>query len=164
MSKTNKVIQEIVNHYYLNFELGMQYLSFSNEVAKVGYYNFSKYLRDLADDKLTTHKDILFDYIKRTDNCLSIGEYKFNIQHIHDAKKIVDFVFNEEMKIREKVKEMSCLSLDEKDHESFHLLTWFVNDGIKDFQKIKKIHKLFELSDNVIEIDQAITEIIEDKE
>lgn len=164
MSKTNKVIQEIVNHYYLNFELGMQYLSFSNEVAKSGYYNFSKYLHELADDKLTAHKDMLFDYIKRTDNCLSIGEYKFNIQHIHDPKQIVDFVFNEEMKIREKVKEMSCLSLQENDHESFHFLTWFVNDGIKDFQKIKKIHKLFELSDSVIEIDQAISEIIEDKE
>lgn len=123
MSKTNKVIQEIVNHYYQNFELGMQYLSFSNEVAKLGYYNFSKYLHELADDKLTAHKDILFDYIKRTNNCLSIGEYKFNVEHIHDANKIVEFVFDKEMKIRQKVQEMSSLSLQENDHESFHFLT-----------------------------------------
>lgn len=161
MKLKEKIIQKLNEHYQLNFQLGIKYLSFSQKASKVGLVNLSAYIKQLADDKLTIHKDKLFNYLLDQDACLDCMVESHKCDNLNQPKDIIKEILKLEEDVRVKINELSQIAISENDYETFHFLTWFVNDGLKDFNEIKAIVKLFSLSDDILSIDQAIKEIID---
>lgn len=163
--KKNKTIEAIVEHYNDNLLLGTIYNSLKVQAAKFNCNNLSKYLKMLSDDKLTIHKDLITDYLISVGNDLdaSISCYSQDYtKALNSPKEIIEFVYSKELEIRGKINKICELSLEEKDFESFNFIQWFVKDGLKDFNEIEYIKGLFELTDNMLEIDNNIKDILEE--
>lgn len=162
MKLNEKIIKKLNEHYLLNFRLGLQYLNYSQKVNKIGLINLSSYIKHLSDDKLTIHKDKIFNYLLSQDICIDCEVENNKCDVFNKPEDIINEIIKLEENVRIKITELSELAINEKDYETFHFLTWFVNDGLKDFNEIKKIANLFNLSNDLLAIDQSIKEIIED--
>lgn len=159
MKKSPKIIKELNDHYNLNFQLGIEYLALSQKMFKIGMLNLADYIKTLAEDKLTTHKDKLFYYLIDQDINIENNFRTFDSSKFQKPLDVVEHILEQEGMVKEKILEISKLSLKEDDHESFHFLTWFVNDGVKDYNEVKNIRNLFNLTDDILSIDQAIKEL-----
>lgn len=163
--KKNKTIELIISHYNENIELGVLYDSLSVLSSQLNCENLSKYLKELSNDKLTIHKDLISEYITSVGNELNSNislDSKKQISKLKTAKNIIDFVYDQELKVRDTINNICNLALEEKDFESFNFIQWFVKDGLKDFNEIEYIKGLFDLSDNLLQIDNNIKNVIND--
>lgn len=163
MQKSKKMADALVEHYYLNFELGIEYLAISQQIYKLGLTNLGHYIKSLAEDKLTVHKDKLFNYIVDQDINLNGQINKINYVNYNKPVEAVKRILDQEGMVREKLKQFSVDSLKEEDHETFHFLTWFVNDGTKDFAEVNEIYNLFSLSNDLLAIDHAVKDLMKHK-
>ncbi len=152
------VIQKISEHYFLNIKLGIYYLDLSRQLNDFGMLNLSKYIRNLSDDKLITHKNIIFDYF------LSIGEpidgnvTPVEFKTFKTPFEIIKNVYEIENQIRVSINEIALEISKNHDYETLNFWQWFIKDGLKDFNEIEDILKLFELSKDLLLIDQKVGE------
>ncbi len=162
--KRNKTIELITKHCVENFRLGIIYNSLKVKAAEFGMENLSKYMKMLSDDKLTIHKDLITDYLISVGNTLEIEvESKADavIKSISTPEQLMNYVYESELKIRSEVNAIAASSIAESDFESFNFIQWFVKDGLKDFNEIEYIKNLFGLSNNLLQIDHDIKNILE---
>ena len=152
------VIQKISEHYFLNIKLGIYYLDLSRQLNDFGMSNLSKYIRNLSDDKLITHKNIIFDYF------LSIGEpidgnvTPVEFKTFKNPLEIIKNVYEIENQIRVSINEIALEISKNHDFETLNFWQWFIKDGLEDFNEIEDILKLFELSKDLLLIDQRVGE------
>ncbi len=158
--KKSPVISSALNeHYNLNFQLGIEYLSLSQQVYNIGMQNLANYIKKLAEDKLTIHKDKLFNYLVNQNIAIDGKIQTSTCKTYAKPVEMVKHILDHEENVKEKILELSNLSLKENDHETFHFLTWFVNDGVKDYGEVKNIYNLFSLSDDILAIDQSVKDL-----
>ncbi len=158
--KKSPIISNALNeHYNLNFQLGIEYLSLSQQVYNIGMHNLGSYIKKLAEDKLTIHKDKLFNYLVNQNIAIEGKIQTSTCKTYAKPVEMVKHILDHEENVKEKILELSNMSLKENDHETFHFLTWFVNDGIKDYGEVKNIYNLFSLSDDILAIDQSVKDL-----
>ena len=57
-----EIIEILSKHYFRNIELGIYYLDLAKQANDFGMVNLSKYIIDLSNDKMVTHKNIIYNY------------------------------------------------------------------------------------------------------
>ncbi len=159
MKKSSVISSALNEHYNLNFQLGIEYLSLSQQVYNIGMQNLANYIKKLAEDKLTIHKDKLFNYLVNQNIAIDGKIQTSTCKTYAKPVEMVKHILDHEENVKEKILELSNLSLKENDHETFHFLTWFVNDGVKDYGEVKNIYNLFSLSDDILAIDQSVKDL-----
>lgn len=159
MKISEKIAHELNKHYNLNFQLGIEYLALSQQIYNIGMSNLANYIKKLAEDKLTVHKDKLFNYLVNQNIAIENAFQINSCKKYSKPSEMVKHILDHEENVKLQILELSNLSLKENDHESFHFLTWFVNDGVKDYSEVKNIYALFNLSDDILAIDQSIKDL-----
>lgn len=81
-----------------------------------------------------------------------------------DPKALILDVYNHENKVRDHVKDIAKLSLAENDYETFYFLQWYIRDGLKDLTEVDDVVKLFDSSNDKLQIEKAIKEMVEKEE
>ena len=56
-----EIIQVLSNHYFKNIELGVYYLDLAKQANDFGMVNLSKYIINLSNDKMVTHKNLIYN-------------------------------------------------------------------------------------------------------
>lgn len=162
MNKSTAIINGLNEHYFLNFYLGIQYLTISQKFYQMSMKNTANYIKTLAEDKLTIHKDKIFNYLINQNININGQVEQITNYNFDNPKQAIKFILEQEENVRISLNKLSQESLNENDHETFHFLTWFINDGTKDYSEVKSIYNLFSLTDDLLSIDQSVKELIEE--
>lgn len=165
MQKSNKINDALNQHYRLNIELGVIYAHYAHVADdEFDMPYLGKFIQHLSEDKLGVHKEYISDYFKRNGMKLKT-ELSVSIDLLpKDPKALILDVYNHENKVRDHVKDIAKLSLAENDYETFYFLQWYIRDGLKDLTEVDDVVKLFDSSNDKLQIEKAIKEMVEKEE
>lgn len=151
-----EIIELLSNHYYKNIELGVYYLELAKQVNNFGMINLSKYIIELSNDKLITHKNIIYNYFLEsgTDFVGNLKEIKFT--QFESPKLVAEHIYKIESEIKKEVNKIADVILDSKDHETYNFWQWFIKDVSKDIGEINYISNLFKMSNDILLIDHMV--------
>lgn len=166
MKKSPKVIKFLHEQYNINLSLGIVYMQLHLKAKSFGMSRFATYIKNLSDDKLTVHKDLIVNYLDSIQEDLPVAfEFKkYDISKIKDPKELARWLLNVEGEIRQHVNDGAKLFMNENDFETFDFWSWFVNDGLKDYSEVRAINDLFDLSKELLLIDYNISKIVKELE
>lgn len=150
------IITALSKHYFKNIELGVYYLDLAKQANDFGMINLSKYIIELSNDKMVTHKNIIYNYFLESGEDLvgNLSEIKF--KKFKSAKQIVENICEIEEEIKKDVNKIADILLDSKSHEAYNFWQWFIKDVLKDFGEILYIKDLFTMSNDTLLIDHMI--------
>ena len=158
-NKSEKINKALSDHYYMNLELGIYYMDLYHQVNSMGMPVFAEYIKELSDDKITIHKDLISKYMADVDQPI-VGNIKpIQFKKFNSPKEINDELFRIETDIRKEVNRIADLTITEKDYEAFTFWKWFVKDGLKDYGEIVAINDAFNTSSDLLLIDEVIRRI-----
>lgn len=163
MKKSSTVINALSKHYYANLQLGIYYMDLSQQAMMMQMPNLSKFIKELSDDKLTIHKDLIAKYLLDISAEVQGQMPMVSFKKFDSCEAIMKEILNIEDEIRTDVAEVATLCLTEKDHETYHFWQWFVADGIKDYNEILAISDFFSTSKDLLVIDTAIGTMLNNK-
>lgn len=151
-----EIVEILSKHYFRNIELGIYYLDLAKQANDFGMVNLSKYIIDLSNDKMVTHKNIIYNYFVESNvdfvgNISPINFIKFN-----NPKVLVENICEIEKNIKNDIDKIADLMFENKDHVSYNFWQWFIKDFSKDFGEILYIKDLFSMSNDLLLIDHMI--------
>ncbi len=151
-----EIIKSLSTHYFKNIELGVYYLDLAKQANDFGMANLSKFIIDLSNDKIVTHKDIIYNYFLNAgiDLIGNISEVKF--KKFKTIKDLVNNICDIEEEIKNDVNKIADQMLDCKDHESYNFWQWFIKDIMKDYGEILYIRDILSMSSDLLLIDHMI--------
>ena len=159
INKSEKVNKALSEHYYLNLELGIYYMDLYHQANSMGMPVFADYIKELSDDKITIHKDLISKYMADVDQKI-VGNIKsIQFKTFNTPKEIAEELYKIETDVRREVNDIADLTISEKDYEAFNFWQWFVKDGLKDYGEIVAIHDAFNTSNDLLLIDEVIRRI-----
>lgn len=132
-NKDEKLMELLNTHYNLELAAANMYNTFSALANKLGYTYTSKFLSNMAKDKIEAHLSRIFNYFIDLDLELKINN--FSLPKASDAKTVHEMVkemLNYELYLRKHVAYIADQALALKDYETFEFIQWFVRDAIKD--------------------------------
>lgn len=156
MKKSSNVINALSKHYYTNLQLGIYYMDLSQQAMMMQMPNLSKFIKDLSDDKLTIHKDLIAKYLLDVSAEVQGQMPMVTLKKFDSCEDILKDILKIEDEIRNFVAETATLCLTEKDHETYNFWQWYVVDGIKDYNDIVAVNDYFSTSKDLLLIDTAI--------
>ena len=109
-------------HLFHVKELGTFYLFLAQQAQKMGMLNFSDYIKDLSDDKSSTHKNLIYGYLNKLDILLDPKvekDEKMPLITLDSPQAIIDTLYETEENDRARVEEFADLCFDLKDHETY---------------------------------------------
>ena len=151
-----EIVEILSKHYFRNIELGIYYLDLAKQANDFGMINLSKYIIELSNDKMVTHKNIIYNYFVESNvdfvgNISPINFVKFN-----NPKELVENICEIEKNIKNDIDKIADLMFENKDHVSYNFWQWFIKDFLKDFGEILYIKDLFSMSKDLLLIDHMI--------
>ena len=170
-TKDKKIIEGLSRHLFHVKELGTYYLFLAQQAQKMGMLNFSKYLKELSDDKSSTHKTLIYEYLNKLDVLLDPKvqkEENMPLVVLDSAEEIIDKLYESEENDRARVEEFADLCFDLKDHETYSFWKWFIDDALKDLDEVRNIKDAFEMAKQsskcLLIVDMRIKELMEAEE
>lgn len=151
-----EIIQVLSNHYFKNIELGVYYLDLAKQANDFGMVNLSKYIINLSNDKMVTHKNLIYNYFLESGEDLVGNLSQINFKKFENPKQLVENICFIEEEIKKDVNLIADKLLEQKAHESYNFWQWFIKDVLKDFGEILYIKDLFSMSDDMLLIDHMI--------
>ncbi len=163
MNQDKKVVSALLEHYHKQFSLAILYDQLSTVVNDRGYTFLAKWVQELANDKVHTHRQIFLDYFDKAGIVITGTPKLFatNDSDFASVLSILKLVYTIEKNIRVEINELADLCLIQKDHEDFNFLQWYVADGLKDFGEIEQVVRILELGNNPINEDLAIAKYLD---
>lgn len=162
MNQNPNIVNKLLTHYQKQYSLAILYDHLASIVNDAGYVFFAKYIKELANDKVHTHREIFLDYFDKAKIIIS-GAPKLIAITEEDTKTIFNIsklIYNLESNIREEINSIASACIAENDFEDFNFLQWYIADGLKDFGEIEQIVKILELGSNPINEDLAISKYL----
>lgn len=151
-----EIIEILSKHYFRNIELGIYYLDLAKQANDFGMENLSKYIIDLSNDKMVTHKNIIYNYFVES-NVDFVGNISpINFTKFNNPKELVENICEIEKNIKNDIDKIADLMFETKDHVSYNFWQWFIKDFLKDFGEILYIKDLFSMSNDLLLIDHMI--------
>ncbi|MBU3830820.1 MAG: hypothetical protein H9897_01545 [Candidatus Ureaplasma intestinipullorum] len=151
-----EIIEILSKHYFRNIELGIYYLDLAKQANDFGMVNLSKYIIDLSNDKMVTHKNIIYNYFVES-NVDFVGNISpINFTKFNNPKELVENICEIEKNIKNDIDKIADLMFETKDHVSYNFWQWFIKDFLKDFGEILYIKDLFSMSNDLLLIDHMI--------
>ena len=151
-----EIIQVLSNHYFKNIELGVYYLDLAKQANDFGMVNLSKYIINLSNDKMVTHKNLIFNYFLESGEDLVGNLSQINFKKFENPKQLVENICFIEEEIKKDVNLIADKLLEQKAHEAYNFWQWFIKDVLKDFGEILYIKDLFSMSNDMLLIDHMI--------
>ncbi len=151
-----EIIQVLSNHYFKNIELGVYYLDLAKQANDFGMVNLSKYIINLSNDKMVTHKNLIYNYFLESGENLVGNLSQINFKKFENPKQIVENICFIEEEIKKDVNLIADKILEQKEHETYNFWQWFIKDVLKDFGEILYIKDLFSMSNDMLLIDHMI--------
>lgn len=151
-----EIIQVLSNHYFKNIELGVYYLDLAKQANDFGMVNLSKYIINLSNDKMVTHKNLIYNYFLESGEDLVGNLSQINFKKFENPKQLVENICFIEEEIKKDVNLIADKLLEQKAHESYNFWQWFIKDVLKDFGEILYIKDLFSMSNDMLLIDHMI--------
>ena len=151
-----EIVEILSKHYFRNIELGIYYLDLAKQANDFGMVNLSKYIIDLSNDKMVTHKNIIYNYFVDS-NVDFVGNISpINFTKFNNPKELVENICEIEKNIKNDIDKIADLMFENKDHVSYNFWQWFIKDFLKDFGEILYIKDLFSMSKDLLLIDHMI--------
>ncbi len=151
-----EIVEILSKHYFRNIELGIYYLDLAKQANDFGMVNLSKYIIDLSNDKMVTHKNIIYNYFVES-NVDFVGNISpINFTKFNNPKELVENICEIEKNIKNDIDKIADLMFEAKDHVSYNFWQWFIKDFLKDFGEILYIKDLFSMSNDLLLIDHMI--------
>lgn len=151
-----EIVEILSKHYFRNIELGIYYLDLAKQANDFGMVNLSKYIIDLSNDKMVTHKNIIYNYFVES-NVDFVGNISpINFTKFNNPKELVENICEIEKNIKNDIDKIADLMFENKDHVSYNFWQWFIKDFSKDFGEILYIKDLFSMSNDLLLIDHMI--------
>ena len=166
-AKDKKIIEGLSRHLFHVKELGTFYLFLAQQAQKMGMLNFSDYIKDLSDDKSSTHKNLIYGYLNKLDILLdpkAEQDEKMPLVTLDSPQAIIDTLYATEENDRARVEEFADLCFDLKDHETYSFWKWFIDDALKDLDEVRNIKDAFETSKDLLLIDMRIKKLMDSDE
>ena len=151
-----EIIQVLSNHYFKNIELGVYYLDLAKQANDFGMVNLSKYIINLSNDKMVTHKNLIYNYFLESGEDLVGNLSQINFKKFENPKQLVENICFIEEEIKKDVNLIADKILELKSHETYNFWQWFIKDVLKDFGEILYIKDLFSMSNDMLLIDHMI--------
>lgn len=151
-----EIIEILSKHYFRNIELGTYYLDLAKQANDFGMVNLSKYIINLSNDKMVTHKNIIYNYFVESNVNLVGNISPINFTKFDNPRQLVENICKIEENIKNDVNKIADLMFDSKDHVSYNFWQWFIKDVLKDFGEILYVRDLFSMSNDVLLIDHMI--------
>ena len=151
-----EIIQVLSNHYFKNIELGVYYLDLAKQANDFSMVNLSKYIINLSNDKMVTHKNLIYNYFLESGENLVGNLSQINFKKFENPKQIVENICFIEEEIKKDVNLIADKILEQKEHETYNFWQWFIKDVLKDFGEILYIKDLFSMSNDMLLIDHMI--------
>lgn len=165
MKKSQNVVKALSEHYFRNIELGIYYADLSLQANAMGMLSFSKYIKDLSDDKITIHKDLIINYLNSIGEDLIAKEMKpVEFKKFKNPKDLAKELLTLELEVRQEVNDIANIALKEVDFETFNFWQWFVKDGLKDYNEIEAINNAFTASNDLLLIDNSIEKLVKESD
>ena len=151
-----EIVEILSKHYFRNIELGIYYLDLAKQANDFGMVNLSKYIIELSNDKMVTHKNIIYNYFVES-NVDFVGNISpINFTKFNNPKELVENICEIEKNIKNDIDKIADLMFETKDHVSYNFWQWFIKDFLKDFGEILYIKDLFSMSKDLLLIDHMI--------
>ena len=151
-----EIIQVLSNHYFKNIELGVYYLDLAKQANDFGMVNLSKYIINLSNDKMVTHKNLIYNYFLESGEDLVGNLSQISFKKFENPKQLVENICFIEEEIKKDVNLIADKILELKAHETYNFWQWFIKDVLKDFGEILYIKDLFSMSNDMLLIDHMI--------
>lgn len=162
MNQSPNIVNKLLAHYQRQYSLAILYDHLASIVNDAGYIFFAKYIKELANDKIHTHREIFLDYFDKAGIIVS-GAPKLIAITEDDTKTVLNIsklIYNIESNVRDEINNIAAACIIESDFEDFNFLQWYIADGLKDFGEIEQIVKILELGNNSINEDLAISKYL----
>lgn len=163
MKRSQKILDELYKHYNMNVSLGILYAQAHLLAKEFKMPYFAEYIKELSDDKITIHKDLILKHLDRIQETKPFAFNFDDLGHIDEFKTpqaLAKWILEIEMLVRDRVAVAARVFLDEGDFETYEFWTWYINDGLKDYGQIVAINDFFSLSDELLEVDRAIHKML----
>ncbi len=162
MNQDPKVVSALLTHYHKQFSLAILYDQLASIINNHGYTFLAQWVRELANDKVHTHREIFLDYFDKANITIN-GTPKLIAITDNDtssALAMIKLIYNIENNIRVEINNLADLCIAQHDYEDFNFLQWYVADGLKDFGEIEQILYVLEKGNNPITEDLAVSKYL----
>lgn len=157
-----KEILDLLNTYYfLETKTSLLYKMYGQHIRNFGMPKLADFFDEMSNDKGVTHTKMISDYLSTFSVNLEMVNLDFkSIEYTEDLFENIENIFesilkNEEM-LRTKVLEIADKALDEKDHDTYHFIQWFVTDSMKDINEVSDIYNIVLNANSPIEVESYL--------
>lgn len=143
-----KEILDLLNTYYfLETKTSLLYKMYGQHIRNFGMSKLASFFDKMSNDKGVTHTNMISDYLSSFGRNLEMVNLNFEtVDYTDDLFENIENIFeavleNEEL-LRSKVLEIADKALEEKDHDAYHFIQWFVTDSMKDINEVSEIYNV----------------------
>ncbi|MDQ1237719.1 MAG: non-heme ferritin [Wigglesworthia glossinidia] len=121
-----------------------------------------KFFKQQSNEEIN-HMHRLFDYLNDSGNLPRIGAIDKPPKHFPSFKDIIQFSYEHEKMISEKINKLSHYAIEIKDYLTFHFLEWYVSEQYEEEKIFKSILDRIDLmrteTNGLYFIDQSLKNI-----
>ncbi|MFN3384515.1 MAG: ferritin [Archaeoglobaceae archaeon] len=138
MSLSEKVVKAL--NAQLNREIysAYLYLSMSAYFDSLGLKGFANWMKVQWQEELM-HAMKFFDYIANRGGRVELYEIEAPPKEWRSPLEVFEFALEHEKSVTKRISELVNLAIEEKDHATFNMLQWFVNEQVEEEQSFGEI-------------------------
>lgn len=147
MSISEKVVKAL--NVQLNREIysAYLYLSMSAYFESLGLRGFASWMKVQWQEELL-HAMKFFDYIASRGGRVELYEIEAPPKEWKSPLEAFEFALEHEKSVTKRISELVNLSIEERDHATFNMLQWFVNEQVEEEQSFGEVVSKLKLAGN----------------
>ncbi|MEM0203822.1 MAG: ferritin [Archaeoglobaceae archaeon] len=147
MSLSEKVVGAL--NVQLNREIysAYLYLSMSAYFESLGLKGFANWMKVQWQEELM-HAMKFFDYIANRGGRVELYEIEAPPKEWKSPLEAFEFALEHEKSVTKRISDLVNLSIEEKDHATFNMLQWFVNEQVEEERSFGEIVAKLKLAGN----------------
>lgn len=123
------------------------YLSMSAYFESLGLKGFANWMKVQWKEELT-HAMKFFDYIASRGGRIELYEIEAPPKEWRSPLEVYEFALEHEKSVTNRISELVNLSIEEKDHATFNMLQWFVNEQVEEERSFDEVVAKLKLAGN----------------
>lgn len=123
------------------------YLSMSAYFESLGLRGFANWMKVQWQEELV-HAMKFFDYIANRGGRVELYEIEAPTKEWRSPLEAFEFGLEHEKSVTKRISDLINLAIEEKDHATFNMLQWFVNEQVEEEQNFSEIVVKLKLAGN----------------
>ncbi len=160
----NEILDLLNTYYFLETKTSLLYKMYGQHIRNFGLSKLADFFDEMSNDKGVTHTNMISKYLSSFGRNIEMINLNFEtIDYTDDLFENIENIFdaileNEEL-LREKVIEIADKSFEEKDHDTYHFIQWFVTDSMKDINEVSDIYNIVLNANSPVEVELYLTNL-----